>query len=223
MLYYREQKELINPQLRALEKKKKITKPPAFARAPKTNQIINFGARPVQSIRVFCACARNQSSNQLWGALTLITRQHAAPSPLFIAWGSPPSSFVYQQTTSPSLLSRQGPTHPSTPFAHGGLGVQPLASVWTFGDNLSAFTTLFAPDKSWDNVPTSAAPYTESRLAHLVRNKCVGFPVVEQSKLLCTLRIPVRGRRSSEDLLPSTVTSPGDHQHLHHRTSIASL
>jgi hypothetical protein len=45
--------------------------------------------------------------------------------------------------------------------------------------NPSAFTTLFALDKSWDNVRTSAAPYTESRLAHLVRNKCVGFPVVE--------------------------------------------
>ncbi len=27
---------------------------------------------------------------------------------------------------------------------------------------------------------STAAPYTESRLAHLVRNKCVGFPVVEQ-------------------------------------------
>ncbi len=26
---------------------------------------------------------------------------------------------------------------------------------------------------------TTAAPYTESRLAHLVQNKCVGFPVVE--------------------------------------------
>ena len=115
-VYYRKRKELINPKLRALEKKKKITKPPAFALAPKTNQIINFGARPVQSIRVFCACAQNQSCNQLWGALTLITRQHAAPSPLFIAWGSPPSSFVYQLTNSPFLLSRQGPTHPSTPF-----------------------------------------------------------------------------------------------------------
>jgi hypothetical protein len=31
-------------------------------------------------------------------------------------------------------------------------------------------------------VRTSAAPYTESRLAHLVRNKCVGFPVVEQTQ-----------------------------------------
>ncbi len=45
--------------------------------------------------------------------------------------------------------------------------------------NLSAFTTLFAPGKSWDNVRTTTAPYTESRLRHLVRNKCVGFPVVE--------------------------------------------
>jgi hypothetical protein len=45
--------------------------------------------------------------------------------------------------------------------------------------NLSAFTTLFAPGKSWDNVRSTAAPYTESRLARLVRNKRVGFPVVE--------------------------------------------
>jgi hypothetical protein len=29
-------------------------------------------------------------------------------------------------------------------------------------------------------VRSTAAPYTESRLTHLVRNKCVGFPVVEQ-------------------------------------------
>ncbi len=124
-------------------RRKKITKPPTFAHEPKTNQIINFGARPVQLIRVFCACAQNQSSNQLWGALTLITRQHAAPSPLFIAWGSSPSSFVYQLTTSPSLLSRQGPTHPSTPFVHGGLGVRPLASVWTFGDNAGRQTEVW--------------------------------------------------------------------------------
>ncbi len=46
--------------------------------------------------------------------------------------------------------------------------------------NLSAFSTLFAPGKSWDNVRSTAAPYTESRLARLVRNKRVGFPVVEQ-------------------------------------------
>jgi hypothetical protein len=30
--------------------------------------------------------------------------------------------------------------------------------------NLSAFSTLFAPGKSWDNVRSTAAPYTESRL-----------------------------------------------------------
>jgi hypothetical protein len=46
--------------------------------------------------------------------------------------------------------------------------------------NLSAITTIFAPGKSWDKVRSTAAPYTESRLTHLVRNKCVGFPVVEQ-------------------------------------------
>ncbi len=46
--------------------------------------------------------------------------------------------------------------------------------------NLSAFTTLFAPGKSWDNVCSTAAPYTESRLVRLVLNKRVGFPVVEQ-------------------------------------------
>jgi hypothetical protein len=46
--------------------------------------------------------------------------------------------------------------------------------------NPSAFTTLFAPDKSWDNVRTSAAPYTESMLIRSVANERVGFPVVEQ-------------------------------------------
>ncbi len=53
--------------------------------------------------------------------------------------------------------------------------------------NLSAFSTLFAPGKSWDNVRSTTAPYTESRLAHLVRNKCVGFPVVEQ--VICTQKV----------------------------------
>jgi hypothetical protein len=46
--------------------------------------------------------------------------------------------------------------------------------------NLSAFSTLFAPGKSWDNVRSTAAPYTESRLTHSVANGRVGFPVVEQ-------------------------------------------
>ena len=46
--------------------------------------------------------------------------------------------------------------------------------------NLSAFSTLFAPGKSWDNVGSTAAPFTESRLTHSVANERVGFPVVEQ-------------------------------------------
>jgi hypothetical protein len=45
--------------------------------------------------------------------------------------------------------------------------------------NLSAFSTLFAPGKSWDNVRSTAAPYTESRPTRSVANERVGFPVVE--------------------------------------------
>jgi hypothetical protein len=37
--------------------------------------------------------------------------------------------------------------------------------------NLSAFTTLFATGKSWDNVRSTAAPYTESRLSRSVANE----------------------------------------------------
>ncbi len=44
----------------------------------------------------------------------------------------------------------------------------------------SAFSTLFAPGKSWDNVRSTTAPYTESRLTRSVANERVGFPVVEQ-------------------------------------------
>jgi hypothetical protein len=42
------------------------------------------------------------------------------------------------------------------------------------------FSTLFAPGKSWDNVRSTTAPYTESRLTRSVANERVGFPVVEQ-------------------------------------------
>jgi hypothetical protein len=53
-MYYRKRKESINPQLLALKKEEKITKPPTlgrthfyqlsnFGRAPKTNQVSNFG------------------------------------------------------------------------------------------------------------------------------------------------------------------------------------
>jgi hypothetical protein len=45
----------------------------------------------------------------------------------------------------------------------------------------SAFSTLFAPGKSWDNVRSTTAPYTESRPTRSVANERVGFPVVEQS------------------------------------------
>jgi hypothetical protein len=58
---------------------------------------------------------------------------------------------------------------------------EPAPQIKALVRNLSSFTTLFAPGKSWYNVRSTAAPYTESRLAHLVRNKCVGFPVVEQN------------------------------------------
>jgi hypothetical protein len=46
--------------------------------------------------------------------------------------------------------------------------------------NLGAFSTLFAPGKSWDNLRYTATPYTESRLTRSVANERVGFPVVEQ-------------------------------------------
>ncbi len=35
------------------------------------------------------------------------------------------------------------------------------------------------PGKSWDNVRSTTAPYTESRLTRSVANERVGFPVVE--------------------------------------------
>jgi hypothetical protein len=49
--------------------------------------------------------------------------------------------------------------------------------------NLSAFTTLFPPGKSWDNVRSTAVPYTKSRLTRSVANERVGFPVVEQTAI----------------------------------------
>jgi hypothetical protein len=58
---------------------------------------------------------------------------------------------------------------------------EPAPQIKALVCNLSAFTTLFAAGKSWDNVRSTTLPYTESRLAHLVRNKCVGFPVIEHS------------------------------------------
>jgi hypothetical protein len=54
--------------------------------------------------------------------------------------------------------------------------------------NLSAFSTLFAPGKSWDNVRSTAAPYTESRLTRSVANERVGFPVVEHPHITKLIR-----------------------------------
>ncbi len=58
-------------------------------------------------------------------------------------------------------------------FDHGVHLLWTSPAIKALVRNLSAFKTLFAPGKSWDNVHTTAAPYnTESRLAHLVWNKC---------------------------------------------------
>ncbi len=57
---------------------------------------------------------------------------------------------------------------------------EPAPQIKALVRNLSAFTTLFAPGKSWDNMRSTAEPYTESRLTRSVANERVGFPVVEQ-------------------------------------------
>ncbi len=56
---------------------------------------------------------------------------------------------------------------------------EPAPQIKALVSNLSAFTTLFAPGKSWDNVRSTVAPYKESRLTRSVANERVGFPVVE--------------------------------------------
>ncbi len=53
-----------------------------------------------------------------------------------------PPPLCAQLTTSHTLSSRQGPTHPSTPFVYEGLRVRPLASVCTFGDNACSQTEV---------------------------------------------------------------------------------
>ncbi len=58
-------------------------------------------------------------------------------------------------------------------FAYGVHFLWTCPAIKALVRNPSAFTTLFTPGKSKDNVSTSVAPYTESRLAHLVRNKCI--------------------------------------------------
>jgi hypothetical protein len=58
---------------------------------------------------------------------------------------------------------------------------EPALQIKALVRNLSAFTTLFAPGKSWER--STASPYTESRLTRSVANERVGFPVVVQQSL----------------------------------------
>jgi hypothetical protein len=62
--------------------------------------------------------------------------------PPLYSLGLLPPSVVCQLTTSQTLSSRQGHTHPSTPFVYGGLGLQPLALMCTFGDNAGGHTEV---------------------------------------------------------------------------------
>ncbi len=66
---------------------------------------------------------------------------------------------------------------------------EPAPQIKALVRNLSAFTTLFALGKSWDNVRSTAAPYTESRLTRSVANERVGFPVLEQLVKISCLNI----------------------------------
>ena len=89
---------------------------------------------------------------------------------------------------------------------------EPARQIKSLVRNLSAFTTLFALGKSWDNLRSTAAPYTESRLTRSVANECVGFPVVEQSKTV----VHVADRREWKKPFRGT---PSLHRHLARRSS----
>jgi hypothetical protein len=73
-----------------------------------------------------------------------------------IAWGSL-SLFVHTADPPSPLRPRpEGPSYPSTPLGYGGLGVQPLASVWAFGDHPGSQTEVrikqdftSVPESSW--------------------------------------------------------------------------
>jgi hypothetical protein len=71
--------------------------------------------------------------------------------------------------------------------------------------NPSAFSTLFAPGKSWDKVRSTTAPYTESRLTRSVANERVGFPVVEQFlSPKAGLKLPTLARQAGNRFLGSS-------------------
>jgi hypothetical protein len=84
-------------------KRRKITKPPPFAHAPASINQALLRVHLLQSIRPIWACAHfNQLGNML-------TAQH--PPPLH-GLGLLPPPLCAQLTTSHTLSSRQGPTHP---------------------------------------------------------------------------------------------------------------
>jgi len=78
------------------------------------------------------------------------------PVPLHIAWGSLSLFVGTADPPSPLRPRPKRPTYPSTPLGYGGLGVRPLASVWTFGDHPGSQTEVrikedftSVPESSW--------------------------------------------------------------------------
>ncbi len=80
---------------------------------------------------------------------------HLTPPP-HIAWGSLSIFVCPPDLSSLPHQGQQRHTHPSTHLGYGGLGVRPLASVWTFGDHLGSYTEVrikhdftSVPESSW--------------------------------------------------------------------------
>jgi hypothetical protein len=142
-VYYHERKESINPQLL-----KKSPNLPAWG-APKSILLGNFGRALINPPRQLLAHPYQSVRQQTTTICTL-------PVPLHIAWGSLSLFVGTADPPSPLRPRPKRPTYPSTPLGYGGLGVRPLASVWTFGDHPGSqtevrikqdFTSL--PASSW--------------------------------------------------------------------------
>jgi hypothetical protein len=156
-VYYHERKESINPQLL-----KKSPNLPAWG-APKSILLRNFG-RALCNQQGNFGCALINPPRQLLAHPYQSVRQQTTtstlhldfPSPPHIAWGS---LLLFVCTADPPSLSdqaQQRPTHPSNLVGYGGLGVRPLASVWTFGDHPGSQTVVrikhdftSVPESSW--------------------------------------------------------------------------
>ena len=78
----------------------------------------------------------------------------------------------------------QRPSALNQPY-NKGLGPQPRC-IYNF----------ICPDKSGDNVHSSAGPYTESRLTCSVWNECASFPVVEHGRTRPVLYVTFSWRSS---------------------------